>query len=79
MIWRLAPRDDPSERGGSGTTTAQAAAINPDAYKLINGYYYTFHHDQAACSSNINSESGHSSNNANDTIKALLPKLEAAK
>jgi hypothetical protein len=50
-IMRYAPDANASE-DGTGVLTAKdrAAQSDPTMYKLINGYYYFFAHDQAACS-----------------------------
>jgi prepilin-type N-terminal cleavage/methylation domain-containing protein len=71
---RYLPNDSIND-GGSTETAAQSAAAFPALYKLINGYYYSFSHDQAACSDNQSATDLQSQ--TNDAAKALISGLVA--
>jgi len=59
----------------SGETIAQSYAKSPTLFTKVGNYYYRFVHDQAACSKTITVTA---QNQANDFVKALVPKLESA-
>lgn len=73
-ISRLKPTDTIE----SGDTAEQAAKNDPVDYHLINGYYYTFDHDQAACSDKVTTDTNgqNAASEANILTKSLIPKLE---
>ena len=60
-------------------TVAQVAKANPNDYKYIAGYYYSFGHDQAACSdqANVGSAGEAADLAANNFTQSLIPHLEA--
>lgn len=54
-------------------TTAQLAAQSPNDWKHVGDYYYRFTHDQAACSDTVTVDA---QNQANASVKALIPSIE---
>lgn len=71
---RNSPDDNIGPPFDSGLTVKEDAQQNPGAYKVVGNYYYGFSHDKFACSDSVTSET---QDNANDSVMALLPKLEA--
>lgn len=71
QIKRLAPTDG-AYADGSGPHVQDYAKQNPGMYTFVNGYYYQFVHDQAVCDMN----SADMQNQANDTVKSLVGKLQ---
>ena len=56
----------------TGPTIAETASQNPGLYTHVGNYYYIFAHAQSACGS----VSVSTQNQANDTVKALVPNLQ---
>lgn len=67
---------DPADPGSQ--TIADVAKTNTKDYKYINGYYYLFYHDQAACSDQVSVGSpGEAADSAANTFtESLISKLE---
>lgn len=73
-IARFAPSDKIILPGDStGPTAEEYAKTNKDYYH-VGGYYYTYIHDQAACSDNAKAAGLQSQ--TSDAVKDLVPKLE---
>jgi hypothetical protein len=60
-------------------TAAETAKTDPADYPYLNGYYYNFGHDQAACSDKAagNTAGASAESAANDFTKSILAKIEA--
>lgn len=61
------------------TTVQQDYSARPTGYQHLGSYYYSFTHDQAACSTQTTTDKTAgvaAENGANDFTKALIPKLE---
>lgn len=73
-ISRLTAADTTTEANGSDVSVAQAARDNPALYQRVGAYYYTFVHDNGACSEQ--QSTGSLQSQTNDAVKALVSKLE---
>lgn len=73
MIIQFAPSDG-SSPSGDGPTVKEYEAQHPGTYKIIGDNYYLITHDQSSCSGSVTADA---QNQANQTVIALQPKIEA--
>lgn len=57
------------------TATTYFASADPSTYSHVGNYYYTFQNDMAACGNP--DVTGSAQSQANNAVKALVPKLQA--
>jgi len=66
--------DDPAnDPANPSATVGEDITSNPSMYTKVGSYYYSFAHDNAACSDSVTVDA---QNAANDTVKALVAKLQ---